>query len=487
MTVLLVRTPDESYAAPFLQNSRDEVVIDTTDNFSGHADRVVITGIVAEPAALRAALDSAFAHASDSVDIGPLVGSPTIDGGWVTALIGLRLIEVTADGGVPVARVQADDNASEIESALLVGALIALPQNSIEPPVPASAPAPSSSMPKKPAAPKAKSTPPQSIPKRVISLVRSRRKQVGVLAAAALVAVALAIAAFAIAGGYYTAVAVTALLGMVTLSALRTEQQHRRLLAGELAFQSKQAKRAMFHFRRMARSMGVVELTTIENKKILSRTEGTARIIRTDIAHHFEQVQATLNLFELVQVDGMLPPMRGWAASPDVVGVLLEELRATNPKLIVECGSGVSTLFLALAAKQHSPETRIVALDHDPEYANKTRALLERHGVAEFADVRDAPLTEGVEGHTWYDPTAIENLKDIDLLFVDGPPKTTGPLARMPAVPVLWDRLAPKGIIVLDDMIRDDEQTIAASWQAAHPELVRHDVSTEKGTTILRR
>lgn len=486
MSVLLVCTPEESYAAPFLQNSQDEVVVDTAGDFTGTADRVIVTGIDAEPAALRAAIDRASDFASGIVDIGPLVGTLSDDrAGWTTALAGLSLLEVSTDSGVPVARIQVDDAAGEIEAAHIVGALIALPESAVIPAAPATV-KPVSAIPAKKSAPK-KAAARQSLRQRITGIIRRNRKVLLVLALVALVALVIGGAAYAVIGGYYTALVVTAILGVVTMSALRSEQQHRRLLGGDTAFQTKQAQRSATHFKRLARSMGVIELTTVETKKMLSRTEGTARVIRTDLAHHFEQVQATINLFHMVQVDGLLPPMRGWAASPDVVGVLLEELRASSPKLIVECGSGVSTLFLALAAKQHSPQTRIVALDHDAEYAGKTRALLERHGVAEYAEVRHAPLVPDVAGQTWYDPQVAANLSDIDLLFVDGPPMTTGPLARKPALPVLWDQLSSHGIIVLDDMIRDDEQEIAAGWQSDHPELERQDVRTEKGTTILRR
>lgn len=486
MSVVLVCTPEESYAAPFLQNSHDEVVVDTAGDFTGAADRVIVTGVSADPAALRAAVDRASDFSSGTVDIGPLVGSLSDDRtAWTTALAGLSLVEISTDSGVPVARVSVDDTAGEVEAALVVGALIALPQSSITPAIPAPAKPVTAAPPK---ATEAKKKPAPKTPKqRVVAILRRHRTVLLVLASVGLVALAIGAAAYALVGGYYTALVATAILGVVTLSALRSEQQHRRLLGGDTAFQTRQAQRSAMHFKRLARSMGVIELTTVETKKMLSRTEGTARVIRSDLSRHFEQVQATLNLFQMVQVDGLLPPMRGWAASPDVVGVLIDELRSASPRLIVECGSGVSTLFLALAARQHSPDTRIVALDHDAEYAGKTRALLERHGVAEFAEVRHAPLVPDVAGQSWYDPTVASDLVGIDLLFVDGPPMTTGPLARKPALPVLWDQLSPTGVIVLDDMIREDEQEIAAEWQRDHPDLERQDVRTEKGTTILRR
>ena len=43
------------------------------------------------------------------------------------------------------------------------------------------------------------------------------------------------------------------------------------------------------------------------------------------------------------------------------------------------------------------------------------------------------PLVEqaiGEETYRWYDLTGMDDLEWIDLVFVDGPPGTTGPLAQ---------------------------------------------------------
>ena len=56
----------------------------------------------------------------------------------------------------------------------------------------------------------------------------------------------------------------------------------------------------------------------------------------------------------------------------------------------------------------------------------------------------------------------------IDLVFVDGPPGTTGPLARYPALPVLRDRCAPGARFILDDAARPDERTIINRWTREH-------------------
>ena len=180
------------------------------------------------------------------------------------------------------------------------------------------------------------------------------------------------------------------------------------------------------------------------------------------------RLQATQNLFALVPPRGLVPPMVGYVAAPDVLLLLVQKLLTNRPSLAIECGSGTSTLFLALAAQQYGIDCRLVSLEHNPAYAESTRALLADHGVGHLVEVRDAPLTPtSLTDHPgpWYDPAAYADLHDIGLVFVDGPPGDVGPQARYPLVPLLADRLAASCTIVLDDMNRADERGVAERWR----------------------
>lgn len=202
------------------------------------------------------------------------------------------------------------------------------------------------------------------------------------------------------------------------------------------------------------------------------------------------QVQALLNLFHLVQPTADVPGMGGWAASPDLMLMLVAELTRSKPTTVVECGSGVSTLFMALAARRFGLSTRIVALEHEEEHAATTRKLLEEHGVAEFAEVRVAPLqpaSTDLHDTPWYAESALEDLDDIGLLFVDGPPQTTGDQARYPAVPLLRERLGTPSVVILDDLIRPDEQEVARRWAELLPDFSFERLDLHKGAAVLRR
>src|SRR5215469_238647 len=172
------------------------------------------------------------------------------------------------------------------------------------------------------------------------------------------------------------------------------------------------------------------------------RSLGTVRRIEsrlgTELTHTFRQIEALQNLSTMLPASEVLPATRGWAASPDLLLVLVDQLITHRPSLVVECGSGASTLWLGLAMRRFGVDGRIIALDHDPVFAGKTRDFLARHDVRELAEVRDAPLeTFSLDGesYSWYASRAWEDLTGIDLLFVDGPPAATGHRARYPALP----------------------------------------------------
>jgi predicted O-methyltransferase YrrM len=96
-----------------------------------------------------------------------------------------------------------------------------------------------------------------------------------------------------------------------------------------------------------------------------------------------------------------------------------------------------------------------------------TKSLLHLHEVSHLAEVRLAELRQlniNGEEFEWYDVDAFQDLNDIDLLLVDGPPGSLGETARYPALHVLESRLAPNAVVILDDADRPGEQGIARRW-----------------------
>jgi predicted O-methyltransferase YrrM len=180
-----------------------------------------------------------------------------------------------------------------------------------------------------------------------------------------------------------------------------------------------------------------------------------------------------------------LPATRGWAASPDFLREIEVHALQSRPNVIVECGSGVSTVILA-RCMQLNGAGHVYCLEHLPEFAEKTRWDVRRHGLEDWASVLTAPLRQyELRGETilWYSTEKLPQTQ-IDMLLVDGPPEETGKLARYPAA-LLFERLSPGAAVFLDDADRVQERTIVQLWVQEFSDFRREHRSSETGCAIL--
>jgi len=200
--------------------------------------------------------------------------------------------------------------------------------------------------------------------------------------------------------------------------------------------------------------------------------EREARRISWDVSR---EVEALTQLFQRVKPRAAMPSSGQWALNPTGLLQVVSLIEQHRPSMIVELGSGTSTIWMGYALEQ-AGGGRLVSLEHLPDFADRTRILVDIHSLDKLVEVRDAPLRPIQLGETtspWYALDTLVDLPEIDLLFVDGPPGTAGPVARYPALPVLSDRLADGAIVVLDDFRRADETTIVERWCAEIPGLAQ--------------
>ncbi|HEY3805136.1 MAG TPA: class I SAM-dependent methyltransferase [Kofleriaceae bacterium] len=201
------------------------------------------------------------------------------------------------------------------------------------------------------------------------------------------------------------------------------------------------------------------------------------------------QTQPLVELGRVLPTRRPLPPMRGYAIAPDFALVLAELVAQGRPKLVVETGSGVSTLVLAYALERLGDGGRVVALDHDPRYAAATRELIRAHGLEAYATVIDAPLEPvevAGEPHTWYATRALAELADIDLVVDDGPPRAAGRMLRYASLPLLAPRMRPTARFVID-VIGDEERATLARWRDELPDYAHEHVASKKGHVVIAR
>jgi predicted O-methyltransferase YrrM len=193
------------------------------------------------------------------------------------------------------------------------------------------------------------------------------------------------------------------------------------------------------------------------------------------------------DLLTSLLAEGPPLPSDAWTLGDEV---LTEALAAVEggARTLVECGSGRSTVILARLLARLDAGT-VHALEHDPDFAERTRTLLAAEGL-DRAEVITAPLEPhplaGEQGG-WYAPSATNALPDsIDLLLIDGPPAGAPELERNrhPVLTELAERLAPGATIIVDDAGRPGEAASLRLWSRDHG--LRFDVVSDAGFATAR-
>lgn len=212
------------------------------------------------------------------------------------------------------------------------------------------------------------------------------------------------------------------------------------------------------------------------------------RAIANESRHTYGQVQAYIDLKDLLDLKQPLPTLRGWAASPDFLLVIARHALARAPAIVLECSSGASTIVLA-RCMQLTGKGHVYSLEHEARFADITRQNLAYHGLEDWATVIDSPLEPipNMGDYRWYSLAGLGAITDIEMVVVDGPPWTTNPLARYPAFPMLESRLASNAVVFLDDANRRDEREIVTRWMRDNPDLSSEHLPLEKGGAVLRR
>ncbi len=202
----------------------------------------------------------------------------------------------------------------------------------------------------------------------------------------------------------------------------------------------------------------------------------------------YRQLEALTSLVDHLKPRLALPPMRGWAASPDLLRLLCQLIAHRRPERILELGSGVSTLVMAYCLKRLGAG-KLLSLEHEPEIAARTNRWLASHRLENLAEVKHAPLVPvriAGEDWPWYDLSRLELPPHIDFLFVDGPPGNLRALSRYPAMEQLKGWLDDNATIVLDDAGRPDETRIAERWCLENAGLGAEYHDLEKGAVLFR-
>lgn len=201
-----------------------------------------------------------------------------------------------------------------------------------------------------------------------------------------------------------------------------------------------------------------------------------------------QQVEAIVQLYSKFTPRASMPPTGLWAIDARALLHLVGLVESTAPKIIVELGSGTSTIWLGYLAE--SIGAKLISFDHMKKYYDQTNSLIKKHGLENVIDLRMAELLEQeIEGvsTTWYNLAPFSDILNIDLLLIDGPPSNVGPAARYPALPVLVERMSNACVVVLDDSERDGEQEAIARWILSYPEFEQVDPNFTRLAVLQRK
>ena len=207
--------------------------------------------------------------------------------------------------------------------------------------------------------------------------------------------------------------------------------------------------------------------------------------LTTKIDPPYRQLEILIPLITDLDIKQTLPNTRGFAASPDYLCSIKNIIKEKKPKLILEAGSGISTLISAYTLKKYG-DGKIISLDHEKEYAQQTIDELKKHGLEKYARVIHAPLKEHGD-LIWYDYSLIDEDFSIDLFTIDGPPEKKGQINRYPALPLMFDKLNKNAVIMLDDAKRKNEQDAIKLWLEEYSSFSYEYINNDKGLAILRK
>lgn len=181
-----------------------------------------------------------------------------------------------------------------------------------------------------------------------------------------------------------------------------------------------------------------------------------------------------------------------WALGVGTLNWLEHRLVELRPSLVLEFGSGISTVCLAqYLADLHGTDNvlRVVSIDQDEAYASQTRELLGRVGLGAGVRVLWAPISEQViEGHTttcYVMPQDLEQVfggRKAEFVLIDGP--AAAARMRFGTIPLARPFAADHAAFVLDDGLRDGEVWVAEQWSKLPGVEVKGIVPLDKGLAV---
>lgn len=220
-----------------------------------------------------------------------------------------------------------------------------------------------------------------------------------------------------------------------------------------------------------------------QQQTTVERGEAYAQVI-SKIQEHINKSSSNVikQIESFVGLQRFIPSslnFHGWPISPDIALFMAQKIEENDYDLIIEFGSGTSTMLFAHMAKtikkKNGKKIKVVSFEHNEKYYIQTKQQLKQQSLNKYASVKYAPLAKYIYQDMefmYYDCESIlqklqnKNRYQKVLVLVDGPPGATGPLARFPALPHLLEHFTQQDMdLILDDFQRQEEKEIVKQWE----------------------
>lgn len=207
-----------------------------------------------------------------------------------------------------------------------------------------------------------------------------------------------------------------------------------------------------------------------------------------ELSHHSKKADDIYAMSILQPLLANLPylPFNGGALRPICMAYVLNEIIINQRRLVIEFGSGLSTIIMARLIKKNNLETRVIAIEHNEKWAFILQGYLENEELQDFVkivrvDLKDVQTPLGLV--KWYDYEVIASEimdKKFDLIIIDGPPANEERImhSRFPALSKLKNNTAEDFCLILDDANRQGEKDLVNYYREHNP-TVKHTLVSE--------
>lgn len=162
----------------------------------------------------------------------------------------------------------------------------------------------------------------------------------------------------------------------------------------------------------------------------------------------------------------------GFSMKPYGLIFLKNEILLNKRENILEFGSGLSTIFMALTIRKYKIKARITSIESDMVWVNKLNEKIKELNLSDIVQVLFVPLVADKRidpDAKWYDATRLKEITDkifpFDMVVIDGPAANKNILNRYGAMPYVYGHLAKEHVIFLDDANRVGERKVTQLWE----------------------